>query len=131
MIWPRIRHGPLSPTARGTRPAESGWPWRDITPYPDLVTDLPIDDAAALAGAAHDAAENHQVVYLTDASGRRLAAIVPADVAAAGTAAIEALEEAADLDAARQAAEEPGPSVSHADVLADLAEDEAHARRTA
>ncbi len=97
----------------------------------DLVTDLPIDDAAALAGAAHDAAENHQVIYLTDATGRRLAAIVPADVAAAGTAAIEALEEAADLEAARRAAEEPGPNVPHAKVLADLAEDEAHARRTA
>lgn len=95
------------------------------------MTDLPIDDAAALAGAAHDAAEHHQVIYLTDANGRRLAAIVPADVAAAGTAAVEALEEAADLEAARRAAGEPGPSVPHADVLADLAEDEAHARRTA
>ncbi len=95
----------------------------------DHVTELPIDDAAGLAAAAHDVAERRQVVYLTDASGQRLAAIVPADVAAVGTAAIEALEDAADLKAARLAAEEPGPNVSHAEVLADLAEDEA--RRSA
>jgi len=67
------------------------------------VTELPIDDAAALTGAAHDAAERGQVVYLTDRQGRRIAAIVPASVAAAGTAAIEALEDAADLAVAHDA----------------------------
>lgn len=68
------------------------------------MTELPIDDAAALAGAAHAAAERGQVVYLTDPQGRRLAAIVPASVAAAaGAAAIEALEDAADLAAAEDA----------------------------
>ena len=67
------------------------------------MTELPIDDAAGLAGAAHDAAERGQVVYLTDPQGRRLAAIVPASVAAAGAAAIEALEDAADLAAAEDA----------------------------
>jgi hypothetical protein len=67
------------------------------------VTELPIDDAAALAGAAHDAAERGQVVYLTDPQGRRIAAIVPASVAAAGAAAIEALEEATDLAAGEEA----------------------------
>lgn len=56
--------------------------------YADHVTELPIDDAAALADAAHDAAERGQVVYLTDPQGRRIAAIVPASVAAAGAAAI-------------------------------------------
>jgi hypothetical protein len=71
--------------------------------YADHVTELPIDDAAALAGAAHDAAERGQVVYLTDPHGRRIAAIVPASVAAAGAAAIEALEEAADLAAGEEA----------------------------
>jgi hypothetical protein len=76
------------------------------------VTELPIEDAAGLAAAAHDVAERRQVVYLTDASGQRLAAIVPADVAAAGAAAVEALEDAADLRAARLAAEEPGPNVA-------------------
>ena len=67
------------------------------------MTELPIDDTAALAGAAHDAAERGQVVYLTDPQGRRIAAIVPASVAAAGAAAIEALEEAADLAAGEEA----------------------------
>jgi hypothetical protein len=67
------------------------------------VTELPIDDAAGLASAAHDAAERGQVVYLTDLQGRRIAAIVPASVAAAGTAAIEALEDTADLAAAEEA----------------------------
>lgn len=95
------------------------------------VTELRINNAAGLTDAAHDAAEHGQVVYLTDSSGRRLAAIVPADVAMAGAAAIEALEDAADLEAARQAATEPGPNVPHSDVLADLVEDEAHTRRTA
>jgi hypothetical protein len=71
--------------------------------YADQVTELPIDDAAGLAGAAHDAAERGQVVYLTDPQGRRLAAIVPASVAAAGAAAIEALEDNADLAAAEEA----------------------------
>ncbi len=64
---------------------------------------MPIDDAAALTHAAHDAAERGQVVYLTDAQGRRLAAIVPADVAAAGAAAVEALEDAADSATADEA----------------------------
>jgi hypothetical protein len=72
-------------------------------PYSGHVTELPIDDAAGLASAAHDAAERGQVVYLTDPQGRRIAAIVPASVAAAGTAAIEALEDAADLSAAEDA----------------------------
>ena len=72
-------------------------------PYPGCVTELPIDDAAGLASAAHDAAERGQVVYLTDPQGRQIAAIVPASVAAAGKAAIEALEDAADLAAAEEA----------------------------
>jgi hypothetical protein len=67
------------------------------------VNELPIDDVDALAGAAHDAAERGQVVYLTDPQGRRITAIVLASVAAAGAAAIEALEEAADLAAAEEA----------------------------
>jgi hypothetical protein len=67
------------------------------------VTELPIDDAAALSSAAHDAAERGQVTYLTGPDGRRIAAIVPANVAAAGAAAIEALEDAADLAVAEAA----------------------------
>ncbi|HEX5293468.1 MAG TPA: hypothetical protein VFX25_31730 [Streptosporangiaceae bacterium] len=67
------------------------------------MTELPIDDAAAVAHAAHDAAERGQVIYLTDPQGRRLAAIVPADIAAAGAAAVEALEDAADRASAGDA----------------------------
>ncbi len=67
------------------------------------MTELPIDDAAALSSAAHDAAGRGQVIYLTGPDGRRIAAIVPANVAAAGAAAIEALEDAADLAVAEVA----------------------------
>jgi hypothetical protein len=67
------------------------------------VTELPIDDAAGLSNAVHDAAERGQVVYLTGPDGRRLAAVVPAKVAAAGAAALEALEDADDLAAAESA----------------------------
>ena len=79
------------------------WQGHPGEPYSGHVTELPIDDAAGLASAAHDAAERGQVVYLTDPQGRRIAAIVPASVAAAGTAAIEALEDAADLAAGEEA----------------------------
>jgi hypothetical protein len=68
--------------------------------------DLPIDDAAALRGAARDAAESRQVVYLVGPDGRRLAAIVPASVSAAGAAAIKALEDSDDLAAAESALDE-------------------------
>jgi hypothetical protein len=81
----------------------SAWPGQPAGPYAGCVTELPIDDTAGLASAAHDAAERGQVVYLTDPQGRRIAAIVPASVAAAGTAAIEALEDAADLATAEEA----------------------------
>lgn len=57
--------------------------------------ELAIDDAAALASAAHDAARG-QVVHLTDSHGRRIAAIVPARFVTAAVAAIEAIEAAAN-----------------------------------
>jgi len=95
-------------------------------PYAVLVTELPIDDAAALSTAAHDAAERGQVVYLTGPDGRRLAAIVPANVAAAGAAAIEALEDAEDLAAAETALAEweadNQRTYSLADIDAELGE---------
>src|SRR5215831_20995549 len=53
------------------------WPTVPAGPYPDQVTELPIDDAAGLASAAHDAAERGQVVYLTDPQGRRIARSSP------------------------------------------------------
>ena len=98
----------------------SAWPGHPAGPYPGHVTELPIDDAAGLASAAHDAAERGQVVYLTDPQGRRIAAIVPASVAAAGTAAIEALEDAADLAVAEEAFAEWDADDRRTDRLADV-----------
>jgi hypothetical protein len=89
------------------------------------VTELPIDDTAGLANAAHEAAERGQVIYLTDPQGRRIAAIVPAS-AAAGTAAIGALEDAADLAVAEDALAEwdaeDWRTYSLADVDAEISE---------
>lgn len=99
---------------------------RSAGPYPGHVTELPIDDIAGLANAAHEAAERGQVIYLTDPQGRRIAAIVPASVAAAGTAAIGALEDAADLAVSEDALAEwdadDRRTYSLADVDAEISE---------
>jgi antitoxin (DNA-binding transcriptional repressor) of toxin-antitoxin stability system len=76
----------------------------------------------AVPAEAVDAAEHGQVVYLTR-NGEPVAAVVPADVAAAGFAAIEALEDAADLRAVRAARDEPGQNIPLADVLAKYSDD--------
>lgn len=71
------------------------------------MSELPIPEARDhLSEVAHDAAGG-QVIYLTDEHGERLAAIVPADVAAE----IEAAEDAADVAAARAALAEPGDPI--------------------
>ncbi len=66
---------------------------------------------------------NDERVVLTR-NGRAVAAIVPVDV----LRELEAAEDAADLKAARRAAAEAGPNVPHAQVLADLRDDEAAQR---
>jgi hypothetical protein len=71
---------------------------------------------------AVDAAEHGEVVYLVR-DGQRFAAIVPPDVAAAGAAAVEALEDAEDLRVALAVRAEGGPTVPLADVLAEYADD--------
>ena len=76
----------------------------------------------AVPAEAVDAAEHGHVVYLTR-NGEPVAAVVPADVAAAGAAAIEALEDAADIRAARVARDEPGPNIPLADVLVKYRDD--------
>lgn len=82
--------------------------------------ELPPDDTApagAVRGATHG-----DVVYLTR-RGEPIAAVVPLDVAAAGEAAVTALQDAADIRAARAALAEPGASVPLAQVLADYDDD--------
>jgi antitoxin (DNA-binding transcriptional repressor) of toxin-antitoxin stability system len=82
------------------------------------MSELPITEASDhLSEVAHEAASG-QVTYLTE-GGRRLAAIVPADVAAE----IEAAEDADDIRAAEAALAEPGPNIPLEEVLATYAED--------
>jgi len=69
-----------------------------------------------------EAAEHGQVVYLTR-NGEPVAAIVRADVATAGAAAIEALEDAEDVRAARTAPADPEPDIPLEVVLAKYADD--------
>lgn len=63
-----------------------------------------------------------EVVHLTR-NGRLTAAIVPPDVAAAGVAAIEALEDAEDLRTALAVRAEGGQTIPLADVLAEYADE--------
>jgi len=69
------------------------------------VSQLPLEDAPGVSDAAHEAARG-QVVYLTE-HGERLAAIVPAEFAAAlegmtSEQAAELLEDLADAADARE-----------------------------
>jgi prevent-host-death family protein len=68
---------------------------------------------------------NDERVVLTR-NGRAVAALVPVAV----LQDLENAEDAADLEAARRAAAETGPNVTHAEVLDDLVADET-ARRSA
>lgn len=63
--------------------------------------------------------EDGNVVYLTD-HHRRVAAIVPAEVAAAGLAAVTAIEDAALVAAAREALREGGETVPLEQVLDEI-----------
>lgn len=71
---------------------------------------------------AVDAAVDGEVVYLTR-DGKPAAAIVPPDVAAAGAAAIEALENADDLRVALERLARNEPKIPLAEVLAEFADD--------
>ena len=86
------------------------------------MSELPVEGTPGVAGAARDAARGH-VVYLTE-HGERLAAIVPAEFAAAleGMSeqdARELLEDLADAAAAREALAGPGESVPWEQVRAE------------
>ena len=71
---------------------------------------------------AVDAAADGQVVYLMR-DGQPIAAVVPTDVATAGAAAVEALEEAEDIQAARAALADRTSRVPLSEVLAEYADD--------
>jgi antitoxin (DNA-binding transcriptional repressor) of toxin-antitoxin stability system len=92
--------------------------------YPEAMSELPLDDGGPdISAAAHDAAQGH-VVYLTE-HGERLAAIVPAEFAAAlegmtPDQARELLEDMADVAAARQALDEPGEDIPAEQVWTEL-----------
>jgi antitoxin (DNA-binding transcriptional repressor) of toxin-antitoxin stability system len=101
-------------------------------PYIGGMSEIPLDEAPSeVSVAAHDAAHG-QVVYLTE-HGQRLAAIVPAEIAAemesmAPEAFLEMLEDFADAHAARQALAEGGAPVPWEQVKAEA---EAQAKREA
>jgi hypothetical protein len=87
------------------------------------MSELPLDDGPDISAAAHLAARGH-VAYLTE-HGERLAAIVPAEFAAALEGmtpgqARELLEDLADGAAARGALEEPGGDIPAGQVWAEL-----------
>jgi hypothetical protein len=68
---------------------------------------------------AVDAAAGGEVVYLTR-DGERFAAVVPPEVAAAGQAAVIALQDAADVRDARAALAEDGESIPAGRLWAEL-----------
>ena len=67
------------------------------------MSELPVEDAPAVADAAHEAAAG-KVVYITE-GGQRLAAIVPASYAA------DLAEDLADAEAAHSSLAEAGDNI--------------------
>jgi hypothetical protein len=99
------------------------------------MSEFPLDDVPSeVTAAARDAARG-QVVYLTK-DGQRLAAIVPAEIAAEmesmpPEAFRELLEAFADAEAARQALAEGGEPVPWEQVKAEAEREAEAARREA
>jgi antitoxin (DNA-binding transcriptional repressor) of toxin-antitoxin stability system len=89
------------------RPASADEPVYELPPHSPAPAD------------AVEAAEGGEVVYLTR-HGQRVAAVVPPEVAAAGLAAVVALEDAADLRDARAALAEDGESIPAERLWAEL-----------
>lgn len=84
-------------------------------PNLDIVSEMPISEATGhLDEVAAESAATGEVIYLTR-HGQRLAAIVPASVAAE----LEADEDAADIAAAEAAMAEPGDNIPASVVWAE------------
>jgi antitoxin (DNA-binding transcriptional repressor) of toxin-antitoxin stability system len=80
--------------------------------------DIEIEVTPSLRSAV-TAVEDGNIVYLTD-HHRRVAVIVPTEVAAVGFAAVAAIEDAALVAAAREALAEGGETVPLEQVLEEI-----------
>lgn len=82
-------------------------------PYSDDMTaahDFELPPHEDVLAVEVDAAVDGEVVYLTR-GGKPVAAIVPAEIATVGAAAIEAMEDANDVATALVARDEPGDDI--------------------
>ena len=89
-----------------------------------LMSEIGVTEARDQLGQLVNRAEYNEERIVLTRNGRAVAAIVPMDV----LRDLEADEDAADLEAARRAAVDPGPNVPHAEVWGDLLADEAQHR---
>ncbi len=88
------------------------------------MSEIGVTEARDQFGQLVSRAEYNEERIVLTRNGRPVAALVPITV----LRDLEVAEDAADLEAARQAVAEAGPNVSHAQVLADLVADEAQQR---
>ena len=88
------------------------------------MSEIGVTEARDQLGQLVNRAEYNQERIVLTRNGRPVAAIVPMEV----LRELEAAEDAAGLEAARQAAAEPGPNVPHAEIWGDLLTDEAQHR---
>jgi hypothetical protein len=90
---------------------------RTLLGMEEAAYELPAAGADPLSRLA-SAAERDEITFLVR-GGRSVAAVVPVDVAIAGAAAVQALEDAADAGAIRDAASGM-PQMPHDDLMTEL-----------
>lgn len=91
------------------------------------VSEIGVTEAREQLGElVNRAAYNDERIVLTR-HGRAVAALISVEL----LREMEDAEDAADLAAARRAAADPGANIPHAQILADLAADEARSTRSA